>query len=267
MREHRSAFLVLSFLRTLVVISMIRQLMLDNYEGFFLCVLTMLLFYIPSIVKMTFHVEIPAALEIIVFFFIFASEVLGEINAFFVVIPFWDLILHTITGFLAAAVGFSLVTVLNNNRSLQFSLSPLFLAIVGFCFSMTIGVFWEFFEYAGDWLLHTDMQKDSVVHAIYSVMLDSTRSNKVIAVTGIQDVLINGESLGLGGYLDIGLIDTMGDLFVNFVGAFTFSAYGYFYSKSKGTKNAMVNRLMLTPREGSEIPNQTDEISEEDYEN
>ena len=105
------------------------------------------------------------------------------------------------------------------------------------------------------------------MHAIYSVMLDSTRSNKVIAVTGIQDVLINGESLGLGGYLDIGLIDTMGDLFVNFVGAFTFSAYGYFYSKSKGTKNAMVNRLMLTPREGSEIPNQTDEISEEDYEN
>lgn len=261
MREHRSAFLILNFLRILVILTMVRFIMLRNYEGFFMCVLILLLFYIPALVKLTFHVEVPATLEIITFFFIFASEFLGELNAFFVVIPFWDVILHAFSGFIAAAIGFSLVTVLNNNRSLQFSLSPMFMAVVSFCFAMTIGVFWEFFEYVWDWLFHTDMQKDSVIHAIYSVALDPTRSKKVIGITGIADVIVNGESLGLGGYLDIGLVDTMGDLFVSFIGAFTFSVYGYIYAKTKGAKNVLVNRLVLTPRQ--EEPGKENEISTE----
>ena len=87
-----------------------------------------------------------------------------------------------------------------------------------------------------DWFFHSDMQKDTIVNAIYTVELDPTRSNKVVAIKGIQDVLINGESLGLGGYLDIGLIDTMKDLFVNFIGAVVFSVTGFFYAKSKGAR-------------------------------
>ena len=78
------------------------------------------------------------------------------------------------------------------------------------------------------------MQRDTVVNAIYSASLDPTRSNRVVAVQGIYDVVINGESLGMGGYLDIGLIDTMKDLMVNFLGAVVFSIIGYFYVKEKG---------------------------------
>jgi len=246
-REHKRAFIVLSVLRFLVIVVMVRQLMLQNYEGFFLCLLTLVLFYIPSIVAVTLRVDIPQTLEIIIFCFIFASEILGEINAFFVVIPFWDTILHTMTGFLAAAVGFSLVMVLNNNDRLQFDLSPIFLALVAFCFSMTIGVLWEFFEFASDWWFHTDMQKDTVVHAIYSVTLDPTNSNKVVGIQNIESAAVNGQDLGLGGYLDIGLVDTMEDLFVNFIGALTFSVYGYFYSKSKGTKDKGIRNFVLQP--------------------
>ena len=146
--------------------------------------------------------------------------------------------LHTINGFLAAAVGFSLVLLLNDNEKLTFDLSPFFLAMVAFCFSMTIGVLWEFFEFGMDWFFHTDMQRDTVINAIYSASLDPTRTNKVVAVKEIHDVVINGESLGLGGYLDIGLIDTMKDLLVNFVGAVVFSVAGYFYARSKGKKRA-----------------------------
>ena len=58
----------------------------------------------------------------------------------------------------------------------------------------------------------------------------------MVAVKGIQDVVINGESLGLGGYLDIGIIDTMKDLFVNFIGAVVFSITGFFYARSKGER-------------------------------
>ena len=66
-------------------------------------------------------------------------------------------------------------------------------------------------------------------------MLDPTKSNRVVHITGITDVILSdGTSLGLGGYLDIGLIDTMKDLFVNFIGAVVFSFIGYFYVKSRG---------------------------------
>ena len=166
--------------------------------------------------------------------FIYAAEVLGEVNAFYVVVPHWDTMLHTLNGFLAAAVGFAMVVLLNDDERLTFDLSPVFLALVAFCFSMTIGVLWEFFEFGMDLFFHTDMQRDTVVHVIHSAALDMTHSNKVVTIPDIQDVVVNGESLGMGGYLDIGLIDTMKDLFVNFIGAVVFSAAGFLYAKSKG---------------------------------
>ena len=234
LREHRSSFLVFSVLRLLVLATLVRQVMLANYEGTFFCALTILLLYVPSWVQVKLRVELPPPLEITILCFIFAAEILGEVNAFYVRIPGWDTMLHTINGFLAAAVGFSLVMLLNDDERLTFHLSPLFLALVAFCFSMTIGVLWEFFEFGMDFFLGTDMQRDTVVHAIHSSFLDPTRSNKVVTIPAISDVVINGESLGVGGYLDIGIIDTMKDLFVNFIGAVVFSITGFFYARSKG---------------------------------
>ena len=69
-------------------------------------------------------------------------------------------------------------------------------------------------------------------------MLDPTGGNSPQIIRGITDVILvtdRGEiPLGLGGYLDIGLLDTMKDLFVNFIGAVVFSIVGYFYVKSRG---------------------------------
>ena len=236
LREHRSSFIVFYTLRILVLVALVRQIMLHNYEGAFFCVLTIVLLYIPSWLQVKLHIELLPPLEITILCFIFAAEILGEVNAFYVNVPNWDTMLHTLNGFLAAAVGFSMVLLLNDDERLTFDLSPFFLALVAFCFSMTIGVLWEFFEFGMDYFFHTDMQKDTVINSIYTVALDPTRTNKVVAVKGIQDVVINGESLGLGGYLDIGIIDTMKDLFVNFIGAVVFSVTGFFYARSKGEK-------------------------------
>ena len=142
--------------------------------------------------------------------------------------------LHTLNGFLAAAIGFSLVDLLNRSEKLAFSLSPVFTAIVAFCFSMTIGVFWEFFEFGMDQLAGLDMQKDTVIHAIRSVNLDPEGRNVPYVIDGITSAAVNGKELGLGGYLDIGLIDTMQDLIVNFIGAAVFSVIGFFFVKSRG---------------------------------
>ena len=234
-RAHRSVFFVYFILRILVIVTMIRSLMLGNYENTFLCLLTLILFLFPSMAERRFRIELPDTLQIIILLFIFSAEILGEIQAYYVRIPYWDTILHTLNGFLAAAVGFSLVDLLNNEQKrYQFELSPGFQTIVAFCFSMTIGVLWEFFEFGMDRLFGFDMQKDAVVNTIVSVLLDPTATNERVTISDITSVVVNGQELGIGGYLDIGLLDTMADLFVNFIGAVVFSVIGYLYLRSKG---------------------------------
>ena len=218
----------------LVIFMIILQFFNKNYENVFLCILTLLLLIVPSLIQINLKIELPTALEITILIFIFAAEILGEIQSYYIKVPSWDTALHTINGFLMAAIGFALVDILNQSKKVSMKLSPLFVAIVAFCFSMTIGVVWEFFEFSMDQMFHSDMQKDTVIHQIHSVMLDPTRSNVAVHIRGINDAVVKGESLGIGGYLDIGLIDTMKDLIVNFIGAVVFSVIGYFYIKNRG---------------------------------
>ena len=226
-------------LRLVVILVMIAQIFNRNFENVFLCVLTLLLFLVPTFIERKIHVDLPDTLEVIIMLFIFAAEILGEIQAYYITFPYWDTMLHTINGFLCAAIGFALVDILNRSERFSIQLSPLFLAITAFCFSMTIGVLWEFFEALMDHLFLLDMQKDTVVHTISSVMLDPAGGNHPTAIHDITDVIVvtaDGaqRSLGLGGYLDVGILDTMKDLFVNFIGAVVFSIIGFFYVKSRG---------------------------------
>lgn len=233
-REHKSSFAVYMIIRSIVFLVMIRQAFNGNYENVFMCILTLLLLTVPSFIQVRFRIELPKTLEIIILLFIFSAEILGEVNEFYLKIPYWDTILHTLNGFLAAAIGFSLVDLLNSDDRLVFNLSPFFVAVVAFCFSMTIGVLWEFFEFFADYFLNLDMQKDTVIHSINSVLLNPDGVNVPYHIKDITSTVVNGVDLGINGYLDIGLIDTIKDLLVNFIGAVVFSVIGYFYTKKKG---------------------------------
>ena len=261
LREHKSSFVVYVVLRMLVILMMILQIFNRTYENVFLCILTLILLIMPSLVQINLKIELPTALEITILIFIFAAEILGEIQSYYIKFPFWDTVLHTINGFLMAAIGFALVDILNRSKKFSIQLSPVFVAIVAFCFSMTIGVIWEFFECAMDQIFNLDMQKDTIVHSIHSVMLDPTNSNIAVGIGNIRDVTVNGESLGLGGYLDIGLLDTMKDLFVNFIGAVVFSVIGYFYVKNRG-KGRFARRFI--PRLKSKDADFLEQAEEED---
>lgn len=233
LREHKSSFWVYMVLRVLVIAVLCFQIYDKNFESAFLSILTLLLLFVPSLVQVTFRIEIPTVLEIIVLLFIFAAQILGEISGFYVIFPFWDTMLHTLNGFLAAAIGFSLVDILNKSEKLVFNLSPFFAVMVAFCFSMTIGAVWEIFEFTMDQIAGFDMQKDTVVQWISSVNLDPTGGNTPTGMHGISEVYVNGIELGLGGYLDIGLYDTMYDLIVNFIGAAIFSTIAYIYLRNQ----------------------------------
>ena len=226
--------LVYLLLRISVIVIMIAQFFNGNFNNVFLCILTLVLFLIPSFVEHRLHIDVPDTLETIILLFIYAAEILGEIRSFYITFPYWDVMLHTLNGFLCAAIGFSLVDILNREERFTLSLSPFFMAVTAFCFSMTIGVLWEFFEFGMDRLFLMDMQKDTIIHSITSVMLDPTNMNIPVTIGDITSVAVNGQELGFGGYLDIGLYDTMEDLFVNFIGALVFSFIGYFYIKRRG---------------------------------
>lgn len=246
-KKSKLTFIIFVILRTLVILVGVRQFFIGNYEYVFLCAATLVLFMVPVFIERLFKVRLPSTLEIIVLVFIFAAEILGEINDYYVKFALWDTMLHVTTGFLAAAVGLSLIDLLNRSQRIGLSLSPLFVALVSFCFSMTIGVLWEFFEFSADCLLLTDMQKDTVVTNISSVLLNPEPVNKSIIIRDITDTVVNGQSLGINGYLDIGLYDTMKDLFVNFIGAVTFSLFGFFYTKYSGRKGKkLVEGLKIT---------------------
>ena len=233
-RRQPVVFAVYLVLRLIVLASLVSAILRQEYESAFVCVLVLFLFMLPFFIQKNFGICLPSTLEIIILLFIFAAEILGELQSYFIQYPYWDTMLHTTNGFLCAAVGFSLIDILNRDAKIKFTLSPVYVALAAFCFSMTIGVLWEFFEFWMDRLFHRDMQKDTIVHTISSVMLDSTNSNIPITIDGITSVAVNGRDLGFTGYLDIGLYDTMEDLFVNFIGATVFSVIGYFYLKHRG---------------------------------
>ena len=108
---------------------------------------------------------------------------------------------------------------------------------------MTIGVIWEFFECLMDLLFGLDMQKDTIIHTINSITLDPTGGNHPYTIHDITSTVVNGQDLGINGYLDIGLLDTMEDLLVNFIGALVFSVIGFFYVKHRG-KGHFVSRFI-----------------------
>lgn len=223
-------------LRFLVIISLVAQVLHQNWHDVFLCILTLILFTIPFIIDKKFKIDLPTPLEIIILLFIFSAEILGEIQNFYGIFKHWDTILHTLNGFLSAAIGFSLIDILNRSDRVHIRLTPIFVALVAFCFSMTIGVLWEFFEFGGDQLLKMDMQKDRIVETISTVELNPEGKNVPVIIKDIDHTTIsyqeNGKTKEItveGGYLDIGIIDTMKDLLVNFVGAVIFSIIGYLY--------------------------------------
>lgn len=232
MKARKNRTKIQMVLTLIVVFSVIRQFFLGNYHNMFLGILTLILFMVPQFLDKKLSVTIPVGLETVILIFIFSAEILGEINAFYVKIPIWDSILHTTNGFLMAAIGFALIDLFNRSEKFSIKMSPYFVAFFAFCFSMTVGVLWEFFEFSMDQFFGLDMQKDWIVTAINSVKLNPTGANVPIHID-VQSVVINGEQWNLGGYLDIGLIDTMKDLIVNFIGAVVFSVIGILYLKNR----------------------------------
>ena len=245
--ENRLSLIVFLVLNVSTVATLVRSMFIGNFEHVFLCLLSLVLFQMPIVLQRGLRIQLPSTLMIVVLVFIYAAEIQGEIENYYGNVPGWDTALHTINGFLCAAIGFALVDLLNRSNRTSLHLSPGYLALVSFCFSMTVGVLWEFLEFGVDVFTGLDMQKDFFVSSISSVALNPAGENVPVAIRGIVSTtlhLADGSTYEMAGYLDIGLIDTMKDLLVNFVGAVCFSVIGFFYVRGRGEAGAgLVERI------------------------
>lgn len=267
LKKNKAASAVYLTLRILTIGVLIRSIFLGQWESVFTCFLTLLLYLLPHFVEKSFRIDLPTTLEIIAFIFIFCAEILGEIECYYIKYPLWDTMLHTTSGFVFAAFGFCLLDMLNRSKRLRLNLSPLSLSLVAFCFSMTVGVLWEFFEFGADYFFRFDMQKDTILHSLSTVNLDPTSSNTAVLLNGITRTVIEHADGTVtvidGGYLDIGIYDTMKDLFVNFIGAVVFSFIGYFYVKHRGKGKIARQFIPIVEKddaekelEGEDVPNE-----------
>ena len=189
---------------------------------------------LPRLLARRLHLRLPPVLESVVLLFIAAHILLGEAADFYVACPWWDKVLHTLYGFLSAAVGLSLIDVFHRDAEAKFRMAPLFCVTAACCFSVTVGVLWEFFECLMDLCFHMDMQKDMVVHSFSSALLHPAGSSGLLRFSDVQEVIVDGSPLGVGGYLEIGLYDTMIDLGLGLAGALFFAPVGFRYLKSRG---------------------------------
>lgn len=239
MKEHKGLTAVYFVLRFIIIAILVMSILKGKWENTMTCVLTLILFLIPSFIEKRLKIDIPNVGEVIMLLFIFSANILGEMASFYEKIPFWDTMLHTLNGFICAGVGFGLIDILNRQERIKINLSPIFVCLFSFCFSMMIGTVWEFFEFGMDFFFGKDMQKDTVINTINSVLLTEGNINEITTIDGITDTIVNGQHLDIGGYLDIGIIDTMKDMFVNFIGAVVYNVAGYFYLIGR-SKNASI---------------------------
>ncbi|EUJ31506.1 hypothetical protein [Listeria cornellensis] len=166
------------------------------------CILGLVAMFLPSILGRRFKFEIPGNMYLVFIIFLYCSIYLGEVQSFYYLIPNWDTILHTFSGAMLGALGFSVISFLNEDERTTMNLSPAFVALFAVCFAVTLGVVWEFYEFASDRWLGMNMQK--------TMLEDGTKLAGTAAVT-----------------------DTMEDLFVDFLGAFVFATIGYINLKRK----------------------------------
>lgn len=189
-----------------------------KYRFIFMSILSFLFYFLISFVKRLFNFEISFVFEFIMKFFIFLALICGEILNFYSYISFFDNFLHFFAGFISGCFGLSIFSYFIFRCKSNVFLRGLFIL----SFSMMIGVFWEFFEFGVDRVFSFDMQKDTLVESVNSVYLNDSNLNSVFSISDILYTIIYTEDSFIevqGGYLDIGLYDTLEDMRFNMFGA------------------------------------------------
>lgn len=234
-------------LNLIIIINAIIEIINGNITNIVICVVSIILLFFPNFLEKKLNIKVPYILKILIYFYIFGTQILGEVNHFYLRVKYWDKIFHGLHGVIGSSIGFSLVYLLNKN-SIHKVFKPFFVVLTAFCISISISVIWEVLEYTLDISFKTDSQNDRYIDSINTVYLDSKKEGNVIKIDDISYVVLydknNNELKKLNGYLDIGLFDTMNDLIINIVTSLLFCFYSYWYLLNK-EKYCVINNFVI----------------------
>lgn len=173
------------------------------------CMLAVVVMFLPSIVQKRWNLAIPNYMYILFFIFLYCAVYLGEVRNFYYLVPHWDTILHTFSGVMLGALGFTLVEIFNSAERVPINLSPFFVAFFAFCFALAAGAVWEIYEFSLDGLMGMNMQKYALADGTLRIGRDA-------------------------------VCDTMKDIIVDALGALIMSVVGYIMLKRGKWKNKAV---------------------------
>lgn len=252
LKDNKITIIIYSILNIITLIYTIIELLNKDIQNIILCIVTILLLSLPFIIEKKFKLIIPNILKISIFIYIFGTQILGEVNHFYVRVLYWDKYLHALHGFLGAGLSFSLIYLLNRKIAAS-NLSRFFIILTTFCISTTIGITWEVLEYSADNIFQVDSQNDVYINNISSMLLDPKKESKVIKIKDIEYTIIYDKDDNIltkfNGYLDIGLHDTMIDIIVNSLGSITFCIIGYLYltnnDDNKNNKYKFIENFLI----------------------
>lgn len=188
------------FTKTTLLIGVLLALYQGRIQAAAETALILLITFMPVILGKRFQIRIPHEFELLAIIFIYATLFLGEVHGYYIRYWWWDLVLHASSGLLLGILGFLLVYILNEKDDIELELTPGFMALFAFVFSIAFGAIWEIFEYSMDQLFGMNMQKP----------------------------MFNDQS---------GLTDTMWDLIVDTLGALVISVLGYGYLKATNSNS------------------------------
>ena len=215
-------------LEAFCALSLVYSAVSGRNDKILICVSGMLLLLLPATAERLLRIKIAASMKCILLVYAISGPVLGHVYRFYYTFRHWDKLMHILCGVFFAAFGYCLpdCTDCGRRHSRRLKLWS------AFCLAMTVASLWEFFEFGMDVLIGTDMQNDTVLHGFTSYLLGS-EPGITESLEGITEVAVNGVPLGIDGYLDIGLYDTMLDMIVCAAGAAGFCLFASLRYKNR----------------------------------
>lgn len=191
-----------------VIFYLISGLIKWDMTTIFACVLSLIFMIITNVIGK--KIGFGNGIKILIYVFILSTEILGEIYHFYVDVWWFDIVMHTYFAFIVSYAGLYLI------RYFKIKGSIYFVILFIFSLAMMTESVWEIFEFSMDRVIGTDMQKDTVIRNINSTYLSE---NIYVDKVMVNDIDFMDR---YGGYLDIGLYDTIGDMICTVVGSFMF---------------------------------------------
>ena len=191
--------------------------------------ISVLYVFLPSLAQKLLKFRLQGVLYLLVMAYT-VCPLLGYSYNLYYLTAWWDDVLHAFAGVLFAILGAYLPTLFCKNGEVSFVLK----AFCAFSFSVAVAGLWELVEFSADTFFSTDMQKDTALVSMPPSYLLSELLGLPVGALGEVDSLqltVNGQALGY--YIDLGLIDSMQDIFIETLGA---AVYTSLYCAGKGKR-------------------------------